>query len=188
MYINNKVISDELNGYSESIFNHFNNEKLNGRFDLNKNLIEEKALMAAGKASSYLDEMVGIKGSSKIHTILNKTRVFWVKIISIFTLTLKVAFVKILMMLSSIPLFAILGFVGLVDGLSQREIRRAELGRESSYLFHMLRKWVFRGIILLVLLWIAAPFSIQPQVIFLPMSVLFAFMISLTAQRFKKYL
>ena len=95
---------------------------------------------------------------------------------------------KLLILVAASPLFLLLGAVGLVDGLSQREIRTAELGRESSYLFHQLNKWVFHLVFMVMFVWLALPMSVEPYCILMPLSLLFAFMISLTASRFKKHL
>lgn len=96
--------------------------------------------------------------------------------------------VKLMILFAAIPLFVLLGAVGLVDGLSLREIRTAELGRESSYIFHQLNKWVFHLVFLMLFIWLAMPVSVEPHWVLMPLSLLFAFMLSLTASRFKKHL
>jgi integrating conjugative element membrane protein (TIGR03747 family) len=106
----------------------------------------------------------------------------------LFILILKIFFIKAFLLIAAIPLFALLGFVGSIDGLSQREIRRAELGRESSYLFHMFNKWVAKIIGFGLFAWVCMPATVNPQWFFIPLGLLFSMMLSLIASKFKKYL
>ncbi len=119
---------------------------------------------------------------------LNSAYVFVLKAGWLLILVLKIFVIKAFLLIAALPLFALLGVVGLIDGLSQREIRRAELGRESSYLFHMLNKWIARIIGLGLCIWICMPFIVNPQWFFVPLGLLFSMMLSLSASKFKKYL
>ena len=102
-------------------------------------------------------------------------------------LTTQVMFIKLVILISAIPLFLLATTVGLVDGLNQRAIRTASLGRESSYVFHQLNRHLKRGLLLLLSLWLALPVSITPAFVFVPLSLLLSIMVSVTASRFKKY-
>jgi len=95
---------------------------------------------------------------------------------------------KLFILIASIPLFAVAVFTGLIDGLSQRAVRTACLGRESSYLFHQLNRRLKQGLLLLLTLWLALPLSINPALVFVPTSIALSFMVAVTASRFKKYL
>lgn len=103
-------------------------------------------------------------------------------------LTAHLMFIKLMILLAALPLFALATTAGLVDGLNQRAIRTASLGRESSYVFHQFNRYFKRGLLLLLALWIAIPISITPALVFVPVSVLISLMVSITASRFKKYL
>ncbi|HAT1727748.1 TPA: TIGR03747 family integrating conjugative element membrane protein [Legionella pneumophila] len=103
-------------------------------------------------------------------------------------LTTQVMFIKLVILISAIPLFLLMVVVGLVDGLNQRAIRTASLGRESSYVFHQLNRHAKRVLLLLLSLWLALPISITPAFVFVPASLLLGIMVSITASRFKKYL
>ncbi|BCZ97733.1 TIGR03747 family integrating conjugative element membrane protein [Legionella pneumophila serogroup 1] len=103
-------------------------------------------------------------------------------------LTTQVMFTKLIILVSAIPLFLLTTTAGLVDGLNQRAIRTASLGRESSYVFHQLNRYFKRGLFLLLSLWLALPVSITPALVFVPVSLLLSLMVSVTASRFKKYL
>ncbi|TAL60407.1 MAG: TIGR03747 family integrating conjugative element membrane protein [Legionella sp.] len=104
------------------------------------------------------------------------------------SLTAHVMCIKLMILLASIPLFVLAMTAGLVDGLNQRAIRTASLGRESSYVFHQLNRYFKRGLLMLLALWLAVPVSITPALMFVPVSILLSMMISITASRFKKYL
>lgn len=96
--------------------------------------------------------------------------------------------IKLCIIALSIPLFTLAILAGLVDGLSQRSIRTASLGRESTYIFHKSIPVIRRIFVMLVLLWLGLPISLSPSPLFLSLSVLMGLLASLSASRFKKYL
>ena len=99
-----------------------------------------------------------------------------------------VMLIKLMILMAAVPLFLLTMAVGLIDGLNQRAIRTASLGRESSYVFHQLNRLFKRGLIVLLGLWLAIPVSITPALMLVPVSVLLSVMVSMTSSRFKKYL
>lgn len=103
-------------------------------------------------------------------------------------MTAQVILTKLTILLAAIPLFTLAMTAGLIDGLNQRAIRTASLGRESSYVFHQLNRLFKRGLIVLFGLWLAIPLCITPALMLVPVSVLLSVMVSITASRFKKYL
>ena len=96
--------------------------------------------------------------------------------------------IKLCIIALSIPLFTLAILAGLVDGLSQRAIRTACLGRESTYIFHKSIPAIRNIFVVLVLLWLSLPISFAPSPIFLSLAVLMGLLASLSASRFKKYL
>jgi integrating conjugative element membrane protein (TIGR03747 family) len=102
-------------------------------------------------------------------------------------LSASILFIKVTILITAIPLFLLATTAGLVDGLNQRAIRTASLGRESSYVFHQLNHYFRRGLLLLLALWLVTPISIKPALLFVPVSILLSLMVSMTASRFKKY-
>lgn len=96
--------------------------------------------------------------------------------------------IKLCIIALSIPLFTFAILAGLVDGLSQRSIRTASLGRESTYIFHKSIPVIRRIFVMLVLLWLSLPVSLSPSPIFLSLAILMGLLASLSASRFKKYL
>ncbi len=103
-------------------------------------------------------------------------------------LTSQCMLIKLMILFAAMPLFALAMVAGLVDGLNQRAIRTACLGRESSYVFHRLNYYFKRGLMILLMVWLAIPISMTPAYVFIPVSLLLALMVAMTASRFKKYL
>ena len=108
--------------------------------------------------------------------------------IKIMLLASQCMLIKLMILLAAMPLFALAMIAGLVDGLNQRAIRTACLGRESSYVFHRLNHYFKKGLVIVLLVWLAMPISITPAYVFIPISLLLALMVAMTASRFKKYL
>lgn len=96
--------------------------------------------------------------------------------------------IKLMILLAAMPLFALAMLAGLVDGLNQRAIRTACLGRESSYVFHRLNHYFRKGLVIVLMIWQGTPISITPAYVFIPISLMLALMVAMTASRFKKYL
>lgn len=88
----------------------------------------------------------------------------------------------------ALPAFALACLVGVVDGLVQRDLRRWQGGRESSFLYHHAKnytKWALTAGFGFYLTW---PFGgINPTWMVLIFTVLVAFTLSITVSRFKKY-
>ena len=81
----------------------------------------------------------------------------------------------------------LLFFVAAFDGLSQRAIRRDNIGRESAGIYHRVKYWN-RGItILLILVLLATPVYISAQW-YIPSVVLWAILAQTTFKFYKKYI
>lgn len=106
----------------------------------------------------------------------------------LFGLITQVMLIKLIILICAIPLFLLTTSAGLVDGLNQRAIRTASLGRESSYVFHQLNRYFKRALLLVLAVWLAIPLSITPALVFVPLSLLLSIVVSMTASRFKKHL
>ncbi|RUQ85140.1 TIGR03747 family integrating conjugative element membrane protein [Legionella septentrionalis] len=106
----------------------------------------------------------------------------------LYSLTTQYLLIKLLIAIAALPLFSLAAIAGLVDGLNQRAIRTACLGRESSYVFHKLNQYLKKALIVFFLLWLLLPISVNPSLVFVPISMLIGSMVAITASRFKKYL
>jgi len=122
---------------------------------------------------------------------LNDLNPFLILVMQVWTILCAITHVitiKLCIIALSIPLFTLAILAGLVDGLSQRSIRTASLGRESTYIFHKSIPVIRKIFVMLVLLWLSLPISLAPSPIFLSLAVLMGLLASLSASRFKKYL
>lgn len=122
--------------------------------------------------------------SSEIQTIKTKAHQVYILVGACF----QVLYIKFLMCLAALPLLALTGLAGVIDGLNQRAIRKASLGRESTYVFHKSLPITRTLLVVILIMWFSLPFALNPTLFFLVLSVLVAVVMSISASRFKKYL
>lgn len=96
--------------------------------------------------------------------------------------------VRIVILLLTIPLFVLAAFIGLIEGLVQRDLRKFGSGRESSYLYHKARGTIVPLAIVPWTVYLSIPISISPLLALLPSAVLLGISVSITVSSFKKYL
>lgn len=96
--------------------------------------------------------------------------------------------VRLAVLCLAIPLFALAAFVGLVDGLVRRDIRRFGAGRESGFLFHRAKACLMPLAVLPWVVYLALPVSTSPLWILLPCAVMLGLTVDVVAGSFKKYL
>ncbi|EPB9494614.1 TPA: TIGR03747 family integrating conjugative element membrane protein [Pseudomonas aeruginosa] len=102
--------------------------------------------------------------------------------------TTLVFIVRLLVLVLSLPLFLMAAFVGLVDGLVRRDIRRFGAGRESGFIYHRAKASLMPLAVLPWVIYLAIPVSINPLLILLPSAVLLGIATDIAAGSFKKYL
>ncbi|ASD11671.1 TIGR03747 family integrating conjugative element membrane protein [Pseudomonas aeruginosa] len=96
--------------------------------------------------------------------------------------------VRLLVLVLSLPLIFTAAFVGLVDGLVRRDIRRFGAGRESGFIYHRAKASLLPLAVLPWVIYLAMPVSAHPLLILLPSAALLGLAVDLTAGSFKKYL
>jgi integrating conjugative element membrane protein (TIGR03747 family) len=96
--------------------------------------------------------------------------------------------VRLLVLLLTLPLFLMAAFVGLVDGLVRRDVRKFGAGRESGFVYHRAKATLVPLVVLPWVVYLALPVSLHPLLILLPSAVLLGLAVNLTAGSFKKYL
>lgn len=102
--------------------------------------------------------------------------------------TILVFLVRLLVLTLSLPLFLAAAFVGLVDGLVRRDLRRFGAGRESGFVYHRAKASLMPLIVLPWVTYLALPISLHPLAIILPGAALLGTAIDIAAGSFKKYL
>lgn len=95
---------------------------------------------------------------------------------------------KFMVLITAIPLFFLSIMAGLIDGLNQRAIRAACLGRESTYVFHKSVPIARKSICWVLAIWLCVPVTLPATPIFVGLAVMLGFVMRVSASRFKKYL
>ncbi len=88
----------------------------------------------------------------------------------------------------TLPLVVLSAFVGFVDGLVRRDIRRFGAVYESGFVHHRARAFILPLALLPWVAYLALPVSVHPLAILLPSAALLGLAVNLTAASFKKYL
>jgi len=96
--------------------------------------------------------------------------------------------VRLAILIGTAPLFLLVWSLGLVDGLTQRHIRRACAGRESSSIYHRAKFFQFAGLAMGAMLYLMWPTSIRPEWIVLPLAVVMGLLSRVQWTYLKKYL
>ncbi|MCG8612253.1 MAG: TIGR03747 family integrating conjugative element membrane protein [Pseudomonadales bacterium] len=97
-------------------------------------------------------------------------------------------FIRLSILVLSIPAFLLFGLVGVSDGLMQRDLRRWCGGNESGYIYHWAKRFAMPVLIMAWVIYLAIPNSIPPNFIITPFAVLFGLVLMVMTSKFKKYL
>ena len=98
-----------------------------------------------------------------------------------------VVLVRLVVLALTLPLFLLAAWIGFVDGLARRDLRKFGAGRESGYLYHRARASLSPLLTLPPALYLAWPVSVHPLWILLPAALLLCLVADLMAGSFKKY-
>ena len=96
--------------------------------------------------------------------------------------------VRLAILIGAVPLFLLVWSLGLVDGLTQRTIRRACAGRESSSMYHRAKFFQFAGLATGAMVYLMWPVSIRPEWIVVPLALLIGVLSRVQWTYLKKYL
>ncbi|KGA36280.1 membrane protein [Pectobacterium brasiliense] len=99
-----------------------------------------------------------------------------------------VTIVRVTILVLSIPLFAMVVIVAIVEGLGRRDLRRFGAGYESSFLYHHAKRLVKPAFYVPAMLYLSWPMAVYPNLLLLPAALLFGTAITVTTATFKKYL
>ncbi len=87
----------------------------------------------------------------------------------------------------TLPLFLLAALLAVSDGWAGRWLRRAHGGRESAFMYHRMKRGIFLAIVLLWVIYLIIPVSMDPRMIIFPFVIMFGLLIRLTVSYFKKY-
>ena len=96
--------------------------------------------------------------------------------------------VRLIILSLALPLFALAGLTGLVEGLVRRDLRKFGAGRESSFIYHRAKQLIGPALSVPWILYLALPVSLHPLWVLLPSAGLLGLAVAITAGTFKKYL
>lgn len=96
--------------------------------------------------------------------------------------------VRLLILGLSLPLLLLAAFVGLVDGLVRRDIRRFGAGRESGFVYHRAKALLMPMAVLPGVVYLALPVSLHPLWILLPGAAGLGLVVNVGVGSFKKFL
>jgi integrating conjugative element membrane protein (TIGR03747 family) len=96
--------------------------------------------------------------------------------------------VRLAILMGAAPLILLVWTLGLVDGLTQRYIRRACAGRESSSMYHRAKFFQFAGLATGAMVYLMWPASIRPEWIVLPLALFTGLLSRVQWTYLKKYL
>lgn len=105
----------------------------------------------------------------------------------VITGTLEITLLRLLIFIMSLPLFITLLYVFIVDGLGQRDIRKFQGSRESTFFFHWIKPMTGKIFFILFFIYMSIPFSLSPNLILLPMIILLSVMTMFAIKGYKKY-
>jgi integrating conjugative element membrane protein (TIGR03747 family) len=128
----------------------------------------------------------------ELEAIKNKAIHSWSRVFySVLTLFLGSAFIvgmRLFIFLLSLPLFLLGMGLGCVDGLVQRDIRKFQAARESTYVFHRIKRTWKPCFFISLFLYFVWPFFVPPLWFLMPMALALGFMVQLSVRSFKKYM
>ncbi len=102
--------------------------------------------------------------------------------------TIMTFIIRLIVLILSMPLIVMAVFVGFVDGLVKRDLRRFVAGHESGFVYHRAKAFIVPTLTLPWVIYLALPISISPLLIMLPCALIAGVVMNITVTSFKKYL
>ncbi len=96
--------------------------------------------------------------------------------------------VRLAVLSLAMPAFVLAMLLGVLDGLVMRDLRRWGGGRESAFLYHHTKRWIWPLFIAVWVFYLSLPISIHPAFSILPFAALIGLIVTVTVSTFKKYL
>ena len=88
----------------------------------------------------------------------------------------------------SLPLFVLIVHGAAVEGLIQRERRKAGGGIESSFVYHHMKAWIAIVLLLPLVIYLASPVATHPNLALLPIAAVLGVLMYVYTLKFKKFL
>lgn len=150
-------------------------------------LVEDLALVSNKLQQGLAALIASLNGQSGLFWTETVTTVIRCALLSAGNVTLTFL-LRLAILLQALPLFALIIFVGLIDGLVRRDLRRFGAGHESGFVYHHARRMISSSLIVTGLVWLAVPVFFKPSYMLVPSAVITALSVSLVLGAFKKYI
>jgi len=96
--------------------------------------------------------------------------------------------VRLAVLSLAMPAFLLAVLVGALDGFVIRDLRKWCGGRESSYVYHHAKRWIWPVFVGAWVFYLSLPTSVHPAMSILPFAAVVGILVAVTAASFKKYL
>lgn len=150
-------------------------------------LVENLAIVSGALQQGLAALIASLNGQSGLFWTETVTTVIRCALLSGGNVTLTFL-LRLAILLQALPLFALIIFVGLIDGLVRRDLRRFGAGHDSGFVYHYGRGMIFSCLLVTFLVWLTAPIILKPIYTLIPGVILTASIASVTIGAFKKYL
>lgn len=102
--------------------------------------------------------------------------------------TIFIFFCRLAVCTSAAAGYVLVALVALIDGLTERDIRKACGGNESAMRYHHAKRFIFPSVALAFGFYLTVPFTVHPAIVFLPIMLVTGFTIYVASSTFKKFL
>lgn len=109
-------------------------------------------------------------------------------VINLVSSSIEISFLKFSIFILTLPLLELLLMVFIIDGLVQRDIRKFQAARESTFLFHRSKLLFYACLYVPLFIYLASPVDINPVVFMLCQALLLGIVARFAIAHFKKYL
>lgn len=121
-------------------------------------------------------------------TIVRNTYISNFEVIRVAMIGTQLFGVRLAILITALPLLALVYGAALADGLVQRAIRRASGGRESATLYHRAKHLQVMLLVTAAVIGLLLPTSVDPRYIWVPAAISFAALARLQWAYYKKHL
>ncbi len=103
------------------------------------------------------------------------------------TFIFKTFLLRLLILSFGSPIFVLAAWAAVVDGLVERELRKAGNARESNLIFDFAVDYSYWIVVLMAICYLSSPVASNPLYFFIPGAVLFFLLVHTTCASYKKY-
>lgn len=126
------------------------------------------------------------KNYLQLNPIINSSYPVMAAYLKVVVISTELMVVKLVTLFLSLLGIVLIMFVGIVDGLVQRDIRKFSGARETALLYHKAKGIAFSFIAIGFFFYLILPLNIASEFILIPVSVISAYFVMVSIKLFKK--